>query len=77
MEVQQEIDYQKQIEEASKKAKTKKVLYLYDELGYKRLLGIFSKKSAEEIKKQLRKQKIIDRMTEIEIKTTQPESSYY
>jgi len=70
------IDYQKQIEEASKKAKLKKVLYLYDELGYKRLLGIFDKKTAAQIKKQLRSQKLIDRLSEFEIKTTEPDSRF-
>lgn len=69
-------NYQKQIDEALKRAKPKKVLYLYDDLGYKRLLGIFSKKAADDLKKQLRKQKLINRVTEVEIRTTEPDHSF-
>jgi len=72
----QNINMKKQIEEASKRAKCKKVLYLYDELGYKRLLGIFNKKRATEIKRYLRSKKLINRVTEFEIKTTEPDSRF-
>ncbi|MBN1272605.1 MAG: hypothetical protein JXB26_10090 [Candidatus Aminicenantes bacterium] len=69
-------EYQKQIEDALKRAKSKRVLYLYDDLGYKRLLGVFSKKAAEDLKKELRKQKLINRVTEVEIRTTEPDHSF-
>lgn len=71
----QKIDYKKQIEEASRRAKDKKVLYLYDELGYKRLLGVFNKKTATQIKKELRRKKLINRLTEADIRTTEPDTS--
>jgi hypothetical protein len=76
MQSAQSIDYQKQIEEASKRAKLKKVLYLYDELGYKRLLGVFNPKKASEIKKYLQRKKIINRLTEAEIRTTEPDYDF-
>ncbi len=49
----QTIDLQQQIEEASKKAKPKKALYLYDETGNRELLGVFSQKKADQIRKYL------------------------
>ncbi|MFB0566474.1 MAG: hypothetical protein ACETWK_12465 [Candidatus Aminicenantaceae bacterium] len=73
----QSIDYQKQIDDALKKAKAKKVLYLYDEFGYKKLLGVFDKKKASEIKKYLRSRKLINRLTETDIITTEPDDSFY
>lgn len=76
MQTIQNIDYQRQIEEASKKAKDKKVLYLYDELGYKKLLGIFNKKAAAQIKKEFRRKKLINRLTEVDVKTTEPDISF-
>lgn len=76
MQTAQNIDYQKQIEEASKKAKEKKVLYLYDELGYKRLLGVFNKKAAAQVKKDLRRKKLINRLTEVDVRTTEPDISF-
>lgn len=72
----QNIDYRMQIEQASKRAKCKKVLYLYDEYGNRQQLGVFSKKKAEEIKKQLYQKKLIDRLSEFEIRTTQPDSNF-
>ena len=72
----QSIDYRMQIEQASKRAKCKKVLYLYDEYGNRQQLGVFSKKKAEEIKKQLDQKKLIDRLSEFEIRTTQPDSNF-
>ena len=72
----QDTNLQKQIEEALKKAKSKKVLYFYDESGHKRLLGVFDKKKASQIKKILRSQKLIDRLTEFEVRTTEPDSSF-
>ena len=76
MQTLQNIDYQKQIEEALKKAKNKKVLYFYDDLGYKRLLGVFNKKTASEIKNYLRKRKLLNRLTEFDIRTTEPDSPF-
>jgi len=72
----QSIDYQQQIDDALKKAKPKKVLYLYDEFGYKRLLGVFEKKKASEIKRYLRSQKLINRLTENDIVTTEPDDTF-
>jgi len=40
----QTIDLQQQIEEASKKAKPKKALYLYDETGNRELLGVSARR---------------------------------
>lgn len=76
MQVQQNIEYQSQIMEALKRAKPKKVLYLYDETGNKFLLGVFNKKKSEEIKKDLRSKKLINRLSEFDIITTEPDSEY-
>lgn len=70
----QDTNLQKQIEEALKRAKYKKVLYFYDESGYRRLLGVFDKKKASQIKKRLRSQNLINRLTEFEIRTTEPDT---
>ncbi len=72
----QNLDYRIQIEEASKRAKCKKVLYLYDEYGNRHMLGVFSKKKAFEIKRHLSTKKLINRLSEFEIRTTQPDSSF-
>ncbi len=76
MQLVENIDFEKQVEEALKRVKEKKVLYLYDESGYKRLLGVFDKKKAVQIKKLLRKQKLINRVTEFDIRTTEPDSDF-
>jgi hypothetical protein len=76
MQVQQSTDYQTQIDEALKRAKPKKVLYLYDESGNKFLLGVFNKKRAEEIKDHLRVKKLINRLSEFDIVTTEPDSDF-
>ena len=76
MQIQQNIEYQEQITEALKKAKPKKVLYMYDETGNKLLLGVFNKKKSEEIKKYLRTKKMINRMSEFDIVTTEPDSDF-
>jgi hypothetical protein len=65
-----------QIEEALKRAKDKKVLYLYDDAGYKRLLGVFDKKKASRIKRKLKNQRLINRVTEFDIRTTEPDSHW-
>jgi hypothetical protein len=70
------IAYETQIEEASKRAKCKKVLYLYDEYGNRHQLGVFSKRKAEEIKKQLNAKKLINRLSEFEIRTTLPDTNF-
>ncbi len=77
MQTMQSINYQKQIEEALKRAKYKKVLYFYDDLGYKRLLGVFNKRTTAQIKNYLRKQKLLDRLTEFDIKTTEPDNTFF
>lgn len=76
MQVQQNLEYQSQINEALKRAKPKKVLYLYDETGNKCLLGVFNKKKSEEIKKYLRIKKMINRLSEFDIITTEPDSDF-
>lgn len=72
----QDTIFQKEIEYALKKAKCKKVLYLYDESGNKRLLGVFDKKKASQIKKYFQTLKLIDRLTENEVITTEPDSIF-
>ena len=76
MQVPHNIDYQSQINEASRRAKCKKVLYLYDDTGDRHLLGIFSKRRALEIKKHLEDNNKLDRLSEFEIRTTEPDSDY-
>lgn len=76
MQAPQKINYQAEIEEALKRAKCKKVLYLYDEYGNRHQLGVFSKKRAEEIKKHLNAKNLINRVSEFEIRTTQPDSNF-
>lgn len=70
------INYQNQINEALKRAKCKKVLYLYDESWNRQLLGVFSKSKAAQIKKYLRQKKLIDRLAEFDILTTEPDSNF-
>ena len=72
----QDISLQRQIDEALKKAKIKKVLYFYEESGHKRLIRVFEKKKAAEVKKYFQDRKLIDRLTEFEIKTTEPDSTF-
>ena len=76
MQYYQNTDYQKQIEDALKRAKNKKVLYFYDDSGHKRLLGVFDKKKAAKIKKYYRSKNKIDRLSEFEIRTTEPDTSF-
>jgi hypothetical protein len=76
MQLHQNIEYQTQIAEALKRAKPKKVLYMYDETGNKFLLGVFNKKKTEEIKKYLRMKKLINRVSEFDIITTEPDSDF-
>lgn len=76
MQAPQSIDYQAQINEASRRAKCKKVLYLYDDSGDRHLLGIFNKRKAVEIKKHLEEKNKIDRLSEFEIRTTEPDSEF-
>ena len=51
MQSTQGINLQQQIEEASKRAKPKKAMYLYDETGNRELLGVFSQKKADQIRR--------------------------
>jgi uncharacterized GH25 family protein len=76
MQVQENTDYQSQITEALKRAKPKKVLYMYDETGNKFLLGVFNKKKSEEIKKYLHTKKMLNRLSEFDIITTEPDSDF-
>ncbi len=72
----QTIDLQQQIEEASKKAKPKKALYLYDETGNRELLGVFSQKKAEQIRRYLKSKDLLNRLTEFEVRTTEPDTDF-
>ena len=76
MQTMQDTNMQRQIDEALKRAKSKKVLYFYDESGRKKLLGVFEKKKASQIKKYYRSRKLIDRLTEYEVVTTEPDSIF-
>ncbi len=67
---------QKQIDDALKRAKCKKVLYFYDETGHKKLLGVFEKKKASQIKKYYQSRNLINRLTEYEVITTEPDSIF-
>ncbi len=77
MQLQQNLSFDVEITEALKRAKPKKVLYLYDESGNKFLLGVFNKKKSEEIKKYLRTKKLINRLSEFDIVTTEPDSEFH
>lgn len=76
MQLIQTIDLQQQIEEASKKAKPKKALYLYDETGNRELLGVFSQKKAEQIRRYLKSKDLLNRLTEFEVRTTEPDTDF-
>ena len=76
MQSPQKIENLSEIQEALKKAKCKKVLYLYNDYGEKQMLGVFSEKRASQIKKHLRTKKLIDRLSEFEVKTTEPDSQF-
>ena len=72
----QSIDLQQQIEEASKKAKPKKALYFYDETGNRELLGVFSQKKVDQIRRYLKSKDLLNRLTEFEVRTTEPDSEF-
>ncbi len=72
----QTIDLQQQIEEASRKAKPKKALYLYDETGNRELLGVFSQKKADQIRRYLKSKDLLNRLTEFEVRTTEPDTDF-
>lgn len=72
----QTIDLQQQIEEASKKAKPKKAMYLYDETGNRELLGVFSQKKADQIRRYLKNKDLLNRLTEFEVRTTEPDTDF-
>jgi len=67
---------QQQIEEASRKAKPKKALYLYDETGNRELLGVFSQKKADQIRRYLKGKDLLNRLTEFEVRTTEPDTDF-
>ena len=76
MQTVQDTSIQEQINDALKRAKSKKVLYFYDETGHKKLLGVFDKRKASQIKKYYRSRNLIDRLTEYEVVTTEPDSIF-
>lgn len=76
MQSPQTIDLQQQIEEASKRAKPKKAMYLYDETGNRELLGVFSQKKADQIKRFLKSRNLLGRMTEFDVRTTEPDTDF-
>jgi hypothetical protein len=76
MQAVQDTNLQRQIDEALKRAKPKKAIYFYDESGYKKLIGVFEKKKAAEVKKYYRDRNLINRLTEAEIITTEPDSTF-
>jgi transcription antitermination factor NusA-like protein len=76
MQTVQDTNIQRQIDEALKRAKCKKVLYFYDESGYRKLLGVFDKKKASQIRKYYRSRNLINRLTEYEVVTTEPDSIF-
>ena len=76
MQSPQTIDWQQQIEEASKKAKPKKAMYLYDETGNRELLGVFSQKKADQIRRYLKNKGLLNRLTEFEVRTTEPDTDF-
>jgi hypothetical protein len=76
METSLTLNMQQQIEEASKKAKPKKAMYLYDEAGNRELLGVFNQKKADQIRKYLRRKKLLGRLTEFDVRTTEPDTDF-
>lgn len=76
MQSTQSIDYQSLIEEASRKAKCKKALYLYDETGNRELLGVFSRPKVTQIKDYLKKRDLLSRLTVFDVRTTEPDSPF-
>ena len=76
MQTYQKTDWQNQIEEASKRATIKRVFYLFDDMGYRHILGVFSDKKAAQIRTLLRRKNLINRLTEFEVKTTEPDTSF-
>ena len=76
METTQAYDMQQQIEEASRRAKLKKAMYLYDEAGNRELLGVFSQKKADEIRRYLKGKDLLGRLTEFDVRTTEPDTDF-
>jgi len=64
------------IEEAVKRAIEKKVLYLYDETGNRELLGVFSKSRVSRVKRYFRNKDMINRLTEFDVRTTEPDTPF-
>ncbi len=76
MQLNRKIDYQAQIEKALERAIWKKVLYFYDQYGNKHLLGVFRRRTADKIKRVLEKKDLINRVSEFEVLTNQPDSHF-
>jgi hypothetical protein len=74
MYVPQEFNVQQQIDEAVRRAKCKKALYLYDETGNRELLGVFSKSKVSQIRTYLKDRNLLNRLTEFEVLTTEPDT---
>jgi len=72
----QRVSNQELIEEASKNAIEKKVLYLYDETGNRELLGVFSKSRVSHVKRYFRNKDMINRLTEFDVRTTEPDTPF-
>lgn len=74
MQFPQEITVQQQIDDAVRKARCKKVLYLYDETGNRELLGVFSKSKVNHIRTYLKDRNLLNRLTEFDVRTTEPDT---
>jgi len=74
MQSPQSITYERQIEKAIKRAKCKKVLYFYDDMGNREMLGVFKKRKATQIKEYLRSRNLLNRVTEFDVRTTEPDT---
>ncbi len=70
------VSNQELIEEASKNAIEKKVLYLYDDTGNRELLGVFSKSKVSRVKKYFRNKDMINQLTEFDVRTTEPDTPF-
>jgi hypothetical protein len=66
-------DLEPQIKEGLSRAKWKKACYFYDDLGYKQFIGLYNKKTVFEIEKLLREQKLGNRLSVFDVKTTEPD----
>jgi len=75
MDASMRADLKAQINEALNRAKWKKACYFYDDFGYRHFIGLFSQKGISEIKRLLREKKLLSRLSEFDVKTTEPDTS--